>query len=211
MKAILVANPKGGCGKSTLATNLASYYALWKVPVALVDYDPQQSSLDWLEQRNRRSRALNPIQGINASLGRNARARVSADIERVIMDASARIPRPQLKRLFRFADRVILPVLPSPLDIRAVGHFIGELMLEELLAVAPVGLVANRVRENTRIYHNLERFLGRMQIPLVTHLRDTQNYIYAADGGYGIFEMSPYQVDKDMEQWRPLIEWVESS
>ena len=206
MKTILVVNPKGGCGKSTLATNLASYYALWKVPVALVDYDPQQSSLEWLAQRGE---ALNPIRGIDASGGQHSRVGVRGDIRRVIMDAPARIPAAQLKRLFKFADRVILPVLPSPIDIRAAGHFIGELMLGDLLRAAPVGLVANRVRENTLIYYNLEAFLAQMKIPLITHLRDTQNYIRAAAAGYGIFEMSPYQVDKDIEQWRPLIRWVE--
>ncbi len=206
MKTILVVNSKGGCGKSTLATNLASYYALWKVPVALVDYDPQQSSLEWLAQR---SSDLNPIQGIDASLGQAGRASVSDDIQRVIIDSPARIPLQQLKRLFAFADRVILPVLPSPIDIRAAGHFIGELMLSDLLHTASVGLVANRVRENTVIYHNLEQFLRRIKIPLITHLRDAQNYIRAADAGYGIFEMSPYQVGQDVEQWRPLIRWVE--
>ncbi len=211
MKTILVVNPKGGCGKSTLATNLASYYALWKVPVALVDYDPQLSSLEWLAQRTQQKRVVpsNPIQGIDASQGAHARASVSGGIERVVMDAPARIPMAQLKRLFHFADQVILPVLPSPLDIRAAGHFIGALMLEDLLKVARVGLVANRVKENTLIYRNLVQFLGKMKIPLITHLRDTQNYIRAAEGGYGVFEMSPYQVDKDIEQWRPLIEWVE--
>ncbi len=206
MKTILVVNPKGGCGKSTLATNLASYYALWKVPVALVDYDPQQSSLEWLAQRDRRA---NPIEGIDASRGEHYRVSVSDAVRRVVMDAPARTPMPQLKRLFEFADHVILPVLPSPLDIRVAGHFVGELMLAGLLSTARVGLVANRVRENTLIYRNLEQFLGKMKIPLVTHLRDAQNYIRAADMGYGIFEMSPYQVDKDIEQWRPLIEWIE--
>ena len=208
MKTILVVNPKGGCGKSTLATNLASYYALWKVPVALVDYDPQQSSLEWLAQR---SATLNPIHGVDASGGQHNRVGIPGDIRRVIMDAPARIPLAQLKRLFKFADRIILPVLPSPIDIRAAGHFIGELMLSDLLRAAPVGLVANRVRENTLIYYNLEAFLAQMKIPLITHLRDAQNYIRAAAAGYGIFEMSPYQVDKDIEQWRPLIRWVEKS
>jgi len=206
MKTILVLNPKGGCGKTTLATNLASYYALWKVPVALVDYDLQKSSLDWLAQR---SRELSPIQGVDASHGRQNRASVSSEIQRVILDAPARTSQPQMKRLFEFTDKVILPVLPSPIDIRAAGHFIGELMFEGLLKTSRVGLVANRVRENTIIYHELERFLSKMKIPLVTHLRDTQNYIRAADGGYGIFEMSPYQVDRDIEQWRPLIQWIE--
>ena len=203
MKKILVVNAKGGCGKTTLATNLASYYALWKVPVALIDCDPQQSSLDWLSQR---SGNLNAIEGIDGSHGRTS---VSDGIERIVIDAPARISNAQLNKLFDFADEVLLPVLPSPIDIRAAGHFVGELMLEKLLKQARVGLVANRVRENTIIFQNLEKFLKKMKIPLITHLRDTQNYIRAADGGYGIFEMSPYQVDKDIEQWRPLIEWIE--
>lgn len=206
MKTILIVNPKGGCGKSTVATNLASYYALWEVPVALADYDPQQSSLEWLAQR---SRDLNPIQGIDASHGQHARASVSANTQRLIMDAPARVEKPQLRRLFEFADRVVVPVLPSPLDIRAAGHFIGELMLDGLLKQSSVALVANRVRENTLIYHNLIRFLDKLKIPLAAQLRDTQNYIRAAERGYGIFEMSPYQTERDVEQWRPLIKWIE--
>lgn len=203
MKKILVVNAKGGCGKTTLATNLASYYALWKVPVALLDCDPQHSSLDWLQQR---SDKLNPIEGLDGSHGRTT---APDGIQRMVIDAPARISSAQLRKLFDVADEVLLPVLPSPIDIRAVGHFVGELMLNKLLKSARVGLVANRVRENTLIYQNLEAFLQTMKLPLVTHLRDTQNYIKAAEGGHGIFEMSPYQVDKDIEQWRPLIKWLE--
>jgi len=204
MKTILIVNPKGGCGKSTLATNLASYYALWKVPVALVDYDPQHSSLEWLAQRGA---AANPIHGIDAGGGK--RINLPGATERVIMDSPARIDAGQMQRLFQFADSVLLPVLPSPVDIRAAAKFLGELMLGGILKSARVGLVANRVRENTLIYHNLESFLRQVKLPLVAQLRDTQNYIRAAAGGHGIFEMSPYQVNKDIEQWRPLIRWVE--
>ena len=203
MRKILVVNPKGGCGKTTMATNLASYYAIWQIPVALVDCDPQQSSLEWLAQRGD---DFDVIEGVDGSRGL---PRVSKNIRRMVIDAPARIDAARLRKLFALADRVILPVLPSPIDIRAMGHFLGELMLNKLLAQARVGLVSNRVRENTIIFHNLERFLVKLKIPLVTHLRDTQSYIKAAEGGYGIFEMPPYQVDKDIEQWRPLIEWLE--
>ena len=102
-----------------------------------------------------------------------------------------------------------LPALDSPLDIRAIGHFMAQLMMGSMLKSARVGLVANRVKENTIIFQNLERFLKTLDIPLVTHLRDSQNYIRSAEGGFGVFEMSPYQVDKDIDQWRPLIEWIE--
>lgn len=207
MKKILVINPKGGCGKSTIATNLASYYAFWEVPVALVDYDPQHSSLDWIEARNPN---LHPIQGIDGSGGQQE-ASVSSETKRVIMDAPAGIPFDQLKRLFNFADETIVPVLPSPMDIRAAAHFIGEMMFSDMLKLTRVGLIANRVRENTLIYQNLEAFLKQMKIPLVTKLRDTQNYIHAAKLGHGIFEMAPSQVGKDIEQWRPVITWVEKA
>ena len=205
MKRILVVNPKGGCGKSTLATNLASDYATWEVPVALIDLDAQQSSLEWLDQR---SGALYPIEGIDGSRGRLS---VPGRIQRVVMDAPARTGKNQLQRYFNQADEILIPVLPSPIDIRAAGHFVGELLLEGMLKKSRVGLVANRVRENTLIYSNLERFLRTLKVPLVAHLRDTQNYIRAAEGGRGIFEMAPYLVDRDIETWRPLIKWVEKN
>ena len=205
MKRILVVNPKGGCGKSTLATNLASYYATWEVPVALIDLDAQQSSLEWLGQR---SGVLYPIEGIDGSRGRLS---VPGRIQRVVMDAPARTGKNQLQRYFNQADEILIPVLPSPIDIRAAGHFVGELLLEGMLKKSRVGLVANRVRENTLIYSNLERFLRTLKVPLVAHLRDTQNYIRAAEGGRGIFEMAPYLVDRDIETWRPLITWVEKN
>ena len=204
MKRILLLNPKGGCGKSTLATNLASYYALWDVPVALIDYDPQQSSMEWLSQR---TRSLKPISAIDGSHGR---IHAGSEIRRGVMDAPARNSSAQITKLIGLADVVVIPVLPSPIDIRAAGHFIGELTAVKLLRQARIGLVGNRVRENTLIYGNLEKFLKKLKIPFVTSLRDTQNYIRAADTGTGIFEMPPYLVDKDMEQWRPLINWIES-
>lgn len=203
MKKILVVNPKGGCGKTTITTNLASYYALWDVPVALVDLDPQQSSLEWLAQRNPN---LGKIQGIDGSHGRLS---VPNDVQRVVLDAPARTTAAQMRKLFDQADEVIIPVLPSPIDIRAAGHFIGSLMLDKMLNKSRIGLVANRVRENTLIYSNLESFLGKLKIPMIAHLRDTQNYIRAADRGMGVFEMAPYLVDKDMENWKPLINWIE--
>ena len=203
MKKILVANPKGGSGKSTLATNLASYYALWHVPVALSDLDPQQSSLEWLQQRPVQ---FNPIVGIDATSGR---INAPKDIQRLVIDSPARTTQAQLRRLFEQCDEILVPVLPSPIDIRATAHFVGELLLDDVLRKARIGLVANRVREHTRIYGNLERFLKTLKIPLVTHLRDTQNYIRAAERGIGIFEMPPYLVDQDIETWRPLINWIE--
>ena len=203
MKRILVINPKGGCGKTTLATNLSSYYALWEVPVALIDYDPQRSSLEWTDQRGRE---LNKVTGVDGSHGR---VNVDKEIRRVVMDAPARTAKSQLSRLIELADVVLIPVLPSPIDIRAAGHFVADLTSEGLLNKARLGLVGNRVRENTLIFNNLQKFLKKVEIPLVSCLRDTQNYIRSAESGLGIFEMPPYLVEKDIEQWRSIINWIE--
>jgi chromosome partitioning protein len=205
MKKILVINPKGGCGKSTLVTNLASYYALWEVAVAIIDYDPQQSSLDWIAARGK---DLNPIIGIDGSHGRVG---IDKEIRRVVLDAPARTSTSQLNRLFNLADVVVIPVLPSPIDIRAAGHFIGELTAANMLKQAQIGLVGNRIRENTLIFNNLKRFLRKLDIPMITNLRDSQNYIRAAEGGFGVFELPPHLAEKDIEQWRPLINWIEQT
>ena len=205
MKKILIINPKGGCGKTTLATNLASYYALWGVAIALIDYDPQQSSLEWLAQR---SQQHGEIVGINGSIGRVS---VPSEMKRVVMDAPARTSSAQLKKLFGLADKVLIPILPSPIDIRASSRFLAELKQESLLDKSKLGFVANRVRENTLVSGNLESYLSALDVPLISHLRDSQNYIRSVEGGYGVFEMPPYMVDKDIEQWRPIISWVEKS
>lgn len=204
MRTILVVNPKGGCGKTTIATNLASYYALWGVKTALVDFDSQQSSLEWLQQR---PDTYEPIHGIAAWHGRVS---FPEGTRRAVIDAPARIGSKQLEKLIGMANAVILPVLPSPIDIRAAGHFIGELLLDGRVRRGKrIAIIANRVKENTIIYGNLEKFLKALKIPFVTHLRDSQNYIRAAERGVGIFELAPYLVDQDLDQWRPLIKWID--
>ncbi len=203
MKKILIVNTKGGCGKTTLATNLASYYALWGVPVALVDYDPQLSSKQWLQQRNPKSHKIYDVDATHKELS------IPEDTKRVVMDSPARTTPKQIRKLFSKADVVLIPILPSPIDIRAAARHIGELVLDNQLNQVRIGLVANRVKENTIIFRKLEDFMKKLNIPIVSHLRDSQNYIRAAEGGYGVFEMSPYQVDKDIELWRPIIKWIE--
>jgi chromosome partitioning protein len=203
MKKILIVNPKGGSGKTTIATNLASYYALWEIPTALIDYDPQLSSTEWLEQRPAR---FPPIKSVNASRGQY---RYPKDIQRAIIDSPARPSRAQLIKLFHLADVVLVPVLPSPIDIRAAGHFFGELLLDSMLKDIRIGLIANRVKTNTVIFRNLEQFLKKLKVPLVSRLRDSQNYIRSADEGIGIFEMPPSLSQSDVEQWRSVINWIE--
>ena len=205
MRSILVVNPKGGCGKTTLATNLASYYALWGVPTVLVDVDPQQSSIEWLAAR---PDTFNTIHGVS---GVSGQANIPAGVERVIYDAPARTDTKKVMGLVKMSDSVVIPVLPSAIDIRAVARFVSELLIkgDAKQHTRLIGVVANRVRENTLIYGELEKFLKGLDIPFVTTLRDSMNYIRAANQGIGLFEMAPSAVEVDMAQWKPLINWIE--
>jgi len=207
MRSILVVNPKGGCGKTTISTNLASYYAVWGVNTVLVDFDPQQSCVHWIEVRNRAKKyaAVHGLSGLTGKLD------LPDETERIIYDAPARSVTEKVAVLMQQADAVIIPVLPSPIDMRAAREFVEDLISKGRLRRHQrlVGLVANRVRGNTNIYGHLEDFLIDAELPFVTSLRDSQNYVRAAARGIGIFEMGPAAVAKDLEQWRPLINWIE--
>jgi len=204
MRKIMVLNSKGGCGKSTIATNLASYYAYYEEKkVTLVDFDPQGSSLDWLKVRPRK---FPEITGINAT---KEAVRFSKDTEIVIMDVPARVEGRELANLVKRVETIIIPVLPSPIDIRAAASFIKELLTSGRVSrkETKVAVIANRVRENTLSYHALYAFLKSLKIPFITTLR---NYIHAEDKGIGIFEMPPSKVWQDLEHWDPLIKWLRS-
>jgi chromosome partitioning protein len=207
MRTIMVLNSKGGCGKSTVATNLASYFAFeQELNVVLEDFDPQGSSLDWLKARPDH---YPEIKGIRA-YAEKARAPKNTDI--VIIDAPAAVYGKDMTALVRRADTILIPVLPSPIDIRAAAQFIHDLLLQGKVSrkQTRIAVLANRVRENTLVYHALEKFLKSLKIPFVTTLRDTQNYIRSAEQGIGIFEMAPSSVYKDLEQWQRLTRWLSS-
>ena len=206
MRQIMVLNAKGGSGKSTIATNLASYYANQGYDVVLADCDPQGSSLAWLETRPE-ERA--PIRGVDASY---TGARLPRGADLAILDAPAAVHGPELGHLMRRADTFLVPVLPSPMDMRAAVDFVTELRRNKRVAgkQAKYGVIANRAREYTNIYHELEHFLRQLRVPVLTHLRDSMNYIRAAERGLGIFEMAPYATATDREQWKPVIRWLNS-
>ncbi|MDG1249549.1 MAG: AAA family ATPase [Gammaproteobacteria bacterium] len=207
MRHIMVLNAKGGSGKTTLATNLASYFASQQNNVALVDYDPQASSLAWL---NERSSARPPITGI-AGYQRNA-GRVKRQTDIVILDAPAAVHGAELTTLVRKAETILIPVLPSPIDMRAASNFIKEIKSCAPVAQkkAKIALIANRCRSITNISAELEEFLSKQKIPFLTTLRDSQNYVRAADRGLGIFELGPAASAMDREQWQPILKWLKS-
>lgn len=213
IKQILLVNTKGGCGKTTIATNLSSYYASRHIPTALVDHDPQASSIQWLESRHP---SLNPITGVAAykhvqsGMTKSWAMRIPIDVERIIIDTPAGLPKEQLIKQARQSDFIIIPVLPSPIDIRALGGFIKELYFtSNIRQQAKLAVVANRVRKDTLVFNALESFLQKIDIPFITTLRDTQNYIKVAEKGMGIHEISLPGCQKDHEQWSPLINWIE--
>ena len=205
MRSILVVNPKGGCGKTTIATNLATYYAVWGMPTALVDLDPQQSSMDWVRIR---PDTEVPIQGFN---GLKGKIYPSPETERVIYDCPARTDTAKVARLIKLVDVVLIPVMPSAIDMRVAASFIADIVTKVRVnnADAILGVVANRVQKNYHSYSALIGFLQKLDIQLVGALRNSQNYVKAADTGVGIFEMSMSEVKNDMKEWEPIIKWVE--
>ena len=207
MRHIMVMNAKGGCGKSTLATNLASFYANAGWDVALADYDPQRSSLDWLDRRPEDRAKIVGVAGFEDGLRRVPR---SADI--VIIDAPARSHGAELTNLVRHAETIIVPVLPSTIDMQASDRFIAELKAVSKIErkEAKIGVVANRVREYTLIFEELDSYLSRLRVPYIASLREAQNYVRAYTRGLGIDELPEYLAWPDWEQWDPLIKWIDS-
>jgi len=200
-------NPKGGCGKSTIATNLASWYATRGQQVALADFDPQGSSLDWLELR---PQDAPPVAGVRAFEDGLRAVPRNADV--TVIDAPARSHGRELTELLRRAETVLIPVLPSSIDMRAASKFIAE--LQELGRVArrqaKIAVVANRIKENTLSFDELDAYLRRLGVPYVATLRDAQNYVRAYGRGLGVFELPEYLAWQDWEHWAPLTHWLES-
>ena len=207
MRHIMVMNAKGGCGKSTIATNIASYFADAGHSVALADYDPQRSSLDWLERRPDSRPAIAGVAAFDEGLKRAPR---TADY--LIIDAPARSHGAELTELVRHAETIIVPVLPSTIDMQASDRFIKELKSVGKIErkEAKIGVVANRVREYTLIFDELDEYLTAARVPYLASLREAQNYVRAYTRGLGIFELPEYLAWPDWEQWEPLTKWLRS-
>jgi chromosome partitioning protein len=207
MRQIMVLNSKGGSGKSTIATSLASYFAVKGNQVALVDYDEQASSLDWLERRPDNRPRIAGVAGFRDGFRGIPR---STDV--AIIDAPARTHGRELTDLVRNAETIIVPVLPSTIDIQATDRFIDELLDVGKVERKEVRLavVANRFREVTLISQELDEHLSKLKMPYLTKFREAQNYVRAYTRGLGIFELPEYLAAPDWDQWKPLISWLNS-
>jgi chromosome partitioning protein len=205
MYKILIANPKGGVGKSTIATNLAGWYAKAGQCVMLGDIDRQQSSRGWLQVR---SPSLPVIASWDISPGEPARP--PKGTTHVVLDTPAGLHGKKLKQVLPMVSDVIIPLQPSLFDIYATRHFIDELLDTKQFRNNSfrIGLVAMRVDARTKAAAEIERFLDGTGLPVVAHLRDTQNYVQAAAHGMSIFDFPGMKAQVDCDSWQPLLRWV---
>ena len=211
---IVILNPKGGCGKSTLATNLAASYAQRGPTPAIMDYDPQGSTMAWLQ---RRPGDLPEIHGIAAykksmQATRSWQLRVPNDTINLLVDSPASVDHNDLRELTRDSTSILVPVLPSSMDIHAASRCIADLLLVAKVdrRDRKLAVVANRTRKNTKSFGKLMRFLDSLGIPIIAVLRDSQNFVHAAEEGVGLCDMQPSRVKQDVEQIEKILSWLDA-
>ncbi len=212
MRSILILNSKGGTGKTTLACNLAAWFANEGRTVALVDYDRQRSALDWLALR---SESRPKIHGID---GTRPNTRLPRGIEFSNMDSPDAARGKMLQNLLQKAQTALLPIVPSTIDLNAAEHFFKELLEAGRIirSKVRVATVANRVLERSPGTDELDGYLRGLKLPngrrmpFVTNLRSSQNYVHASERGLGICELAPSRTVRDMEMWVPLLRWLKS-
>lgn len=205
MTVLVVANPKGGVGKSTLATQTAGYWARQGHAVALGDLDPQQSSRLWLSLRP----AAAPAIAHWAEVQNNWLLRPPQDATHVVLDTPAGLSGLRLKDALRLADKVLVPMQPSIFDIYATGAFLDELVQQQKSLGFDIGLVGMRVDERTLAAGQLRQFTANLGLPVLGMLRTTQNYVHLAAHGLSIYDMPLGRVRRDLEQWQGLSAWLD--
>jgi len=210
---IVVMNTKGGCGKTTVATNLASHCISQGYATDLFDYDAQGSSTQWLKVRDP---ALPAIRGVAvyepppSGTTRSWQLRIPEQTRYVIQDTPAGHAGFDLVDRVNESDIILVPVLPSAIDIRSTANFIRDLLLigKARARNKPIGIIANRTRVRTRSLDLLERFLENLDIPVIAHIRDTQNYVRAAGMGVGVCELKDSAAQKDADTWKNILNWI---
>ena len=207
LQSFLVANPKGGCGKTTLATNLAGYFARRGHRVMLGDIDRQQSAREWLKLR---PQGLPPIRSWDIAPGEPARP--PTDTTHGVLDTPAGVHGKKLDVVVKSIHRVIVPLQPSIFDILATRDFLDVLLEEKAVRNQKtfIAVVGMRVDARTRAAHELERFLEGLDVPVLGFLRDTQVYVQAAAHGLTLFDLSPARAALDLPQWQGIIDWVDA-
>ena len=210
---IVVLNPKGGSGKTTLVTNLASFFARRGPPPTLVDCDPHGYSTRWLHKRGSERPKVYGVAAYEhcTEAGKNIELHAWPGSRELIVDLPAALDDDQLYYQTYDADSILIPVVPSEIDIYSAARLIANMLLVAQFdrRSRKLAIVANRTRENTKSYQMLMRFLTSLEIPLVARLRDSQNYVHAAAEGIGVYELPAYRAKKDTERMDPLIDWLD--
>jgi len=202
MPVIVIANPKGGVGKSTLATNIAGYFAAQGHSVMLGDVDVQQSSRSWLALR---PASLPPIQAWEIDDGHVAKP--PKGTTHIVLDTPAGFSGKRFEKVMQIADKVIVPLQPSMFDILATQEFLQKLAQRK--DKFDLGVLGMRVNSRTRAADQLTQYVNGLGIPVLGFLRDTQNYVQLAAHGSTIWDIAPSRVEKDLEQWQDLVQWLE--
>ena len=208
---IVILNPKGGCGKTTLATNLASYFAASGPPPTLVDCDPGGYSMRWIDKRPDDKPKVFGISEYEHCVRYDRPLHAWPESKQLIVDLPAALTTEQLYHETYDAHSILIPVVPSEIDIYSAAGFIADLLLGAQLdrRNRNIGIVANRTRQHTKSYRMLMRFLTSLEIPVIAEFRDSQNFVHAAAYGIGICEMPAYKVRKDMEELNRLVDWLQ--
>ncbi len=204
MRVIVVANPKGGVGKSTLSTNIAGYLASQSRAVMLGDIDRQQSARTWLDLRPATAATISAWDTLD-----DLRVRTPKGTTHMVLDTPAGLHGKRLDEVLKIATHVLVPLQPSIFDIHATHDFLLRLAEHKRTQKLQVGVVGMRSREGTISADQLKAFLGSQAFPVVTHLRDTQNYVHLAAKGLTLWDVAPSRVERDLEQWRPLTAWID--
>jgi chromosome partitioning protein len=205
MPVVVVANPKGGVGKSTLSTQIAGYFASRGHAVMLGDADRQQSSRLWLSLRPPAARPISTW-----DVGDDQLAKPPKGTTHVVLDTPAGLHGKRLKEVLKLADKVIVPLQPSVFDIFATRAFLDELAASAQAAKTQIGIVGMRVDERTRAADQLHTFVNSLGLPVVGFVRDTQNYIQLPAHGLTIFDVAPSRVERDLAQWESISRWLDS-